>query len=216
MAQYELKNMIAMTMNTHVSDSSSATAASLKPSTRFCAQCGNAVEYRIPDDDSRVRAVCPSCGFVHYDNPKMVVGTLAVFEGKVLLCRRAIEPGYGLWTLPAGFMECGESLAQGALRETLEEACAQVHLIEPVYHIVDIPFIGQTHFFFRAELAQAEFGAGDETLETRLFAIDELPWADIVFESTRSTLRAWIDDSARGVFSTRHSLIQPRPDDHRR
>lgn len=113
-------------------------------------------------------------------------------------------------------MECGESLAQGALRETLEEACAQVHLIEPVYHIVDIPFIGQTHFFFRAELAQAEFGAGDETLETRLFAIDELPWADIVFESTRSTLRAWIDDSARGVFSTRHSLIQPRPDDHRR
>ena len=153
---------------------------------------------------------------MHYDNPKMVVGTIPIFEGKVLLCRRAIEPGYGLWTLPAGFMECGESLAQGALRETLEEACAQVQLIEPVYHIVDIPFIGQTHFFFRAELAKAEFGAGEETLETRLFAADELPWADIVFESTRATLRAWMDDRARGIFSTRHSLIQPRPDDHRR
>lgn len=214
MAQYELKNMIATTMSTYVSSSSST--ASLTPSTRFCAQCGSAVEYRIPDDDSRVRAVCPSCGFVHYDNPKMVVGTIPIFEGKVLLCRRAIEPGYGLWTLPAGFMECGESLAQGALRETLEEACAQVQLIEPVYHIVDIPFIGQTHFFFRAELAKAEFGAGEETLETRLFAADELPWADIVFESTRATLRAWMDDCARGIFSTRHSLIQPRPDDHRR
>ena len=192
------------------SHDSSPSTASLTPSTRFCAQCGSAVEYRIPDDDSRVRAVCPSCGFVHYDNPKMVVGTIPIFEGKVLLCRRAIEPGYGLWTLPAGFMECGESL------ETLEEACAQVQLIEPVYHIVDIPFIGQTHFFFRAELAKAEFGAGEETLETRLFAADELPWADIVFESTRATLRAWMDDRARGIFSTRHSLIQPRPDDHRR
>ena len=198
------------------SHDSSPSTASLTPSTRFCAQCGSAVEYRIPDDDSRVRAVCPSCGFVHYDNPKMVVGTIPIFEGKVLLCRRAIEPGYGLWTLPAGFMECGESLAQGALRETLEEACAQVQLIEPVYHIVDIPFIGQTHFFFRAELAKAKLGEGEETLETRLLAADELQWADIVFESTRATLRAWMDDRARGIFSTRHSLIQPRPDDHRR
>lgn len=163
-----------------------------------------------------MRAVCPQCGFVHYDNPKMVVGTIPVFEGKILLCRRAIEPGYGLWTLPAGFMECGESLSEGAVRETLEEACARIRLIEPVYHIVDIPFIGQTHFFFRAELPVAEFGAGDETLETRLFTADELPWADIVFESTRSTLRAWIEDQQRGIFTTRHSLTQPRADDHRR
>lgn len=163
-----------------------------------------------------MRAVCPQCGFVHYDNPKMVVGTIPVFEGKILLCRRAIEPGYGLWTLPAGFMECGESLSEGALRETLEEACAQVKLIEPVYHIVDIPFIGQTHFFYRAELPAAEFGAGDETLESRLFAPNELPWADIVFESSRATLRVWLEDNARGQFITRHSLIQPKPDDHRR
>ena len=183
---------------------------------KYCSACGATVSLKIPENDERLRHVCDTCGTIHYQNPKIIAGALPVFNDQVLLCRRAIEPGYGLWTLPAGFMECGESLAQGALRETLEEACAQVQLIEPVYHIVDIPFIGQTHFFFRAELAKAEFGAGEETLETRLFAADELPWADIVFESTRATLRAWMDDRARGIFSTRHSLIQPRPDDHRR
>ena len=189
---------------------------SLIPTTHFCSQCGTAVEHRIPDDDTRIRAVCPNCGFVHYDNPKMVVGTLPVFEGKILLCRRAIEPGYGLWTLPAGFMECGETLAEGALRETLEEACAAVQLITPIYHIVDIPFIGQTHFFFRAVLPTAEFGAGDETLESRLFEPEELPWEEIVFESTRMTLRQWLADQAQGSFPTQHSVIQPKPDDHRR
>ena len=210
MAQYDFRITTRHRM-------SNPSAPSLTPTTRYCSQCGSAVEHRIPDDDSRVRAVCPQCGFVHYDNPKMVVGTIPVFEGKILLCRRAIEPGYGMWTLPAGFMECGESLSEGAARETLEEACARVDLIEPVYHIVDNPHIGQTHFFFRAELPMPEFGTGDETLESRLFAPDELPpWSEIVFASTRLTLRVWIEDSARGVFTTRHSLIQPKPDDHRR
>ena len=191
-------------------------ASSFLPTAQFCTQCGHRVEHRIPDDDTRVRAVCPQCGFVHYDNPKMVVGTIAVHKGKILLCRRAIEPGYGLWTLPAGFMDCGESLSEGALRETMEEACARVQLIEPVYHVVDIPFIGQTHFFFRADLPTAEFGAGDETLESRLFAPDELPWGEIVFESSRATLRVWLEDQQSGQFNTCHSLIQPKTDDHRR
>lgn len=184
------------------------------PTTQFCALCGTKVEHRIPADDSRVRAVCPSCGHIHYDNPKMVVGTIVSHQGKILLCQRAIEPGAGKWTLPAGFMECGESTMQGARRETFEEACAQVRLIEPVYHMVDIPHIGQTHLFFRAEfevsgLEEPTFSAGDETLQARLFAPDEIPWEDLVFRSSHSALRAWIADSVHGVFPTRHVTLDP-------
>lgn len=156
-----------------------------------------------------MRAVCPACGHIHYDNPKMVVGTIVSHQRKILLCQRAIEPGVGKWTLPAGFMECGESTMQGAWRETFEEACAQVRLIEPVYHMVDIPHIGQTHLFFRAELDTPEFGAGDETLQARLFAPDEIPWEDLVFRSSHSALRAWIADSVHGVFPTRHVTLEP-------
>ena len=185
-------------------------------SIHFCTQCGHAVSYLIPEGDTRMRAVCPKCGYIHYENPKMVVGTIPVFENKILLCRRAIEPGYGQWTLPAGFMERSETLLQGAARETLEEACAQVQIIEPVFQIVDIPFIGQTHFFFRAHLPTAQFAAGDETLETKLFAPDELPWEEIVFESSRITLRTWLADQERGRFDIHHAVIEPRPDDHRR
>ena len=179
------------------------------PTTHFCALCGTKVEHRIPLDDTRLRAVCPACGHVHYDNPKMVVGTIAVHQAKILLCQRAIEPAHGKWTLPAGFMECGESTAQGAWRETFEEACAKVRLIEPVYHIVDIPHIAQTHLFFRAELDTPDFAAGDETLQTRLFAPDEIPWEDLVFRSSHSALRTWISDSVQGVFPTRHVTFSP-------
>ena len=184
------------------------------PTTRFCARCGTKVELRIPPEDTRIRAVCSSCGHIHYDNPKMVVGTIVAHHGKVLLCQRAIEPGAGKWTLPAGFMECGESTAQGAWRETFEEACAKTRLIEPVYHIVDIPHIGQTHLFFRAQfevgaLDAPMFSAGDETLQTRLFAPDEIPWQDLVFRSAHSALRAWIADSEHGVFLTRQVTLSP-------
>ncbi len=182
------------------------------PSTLFCAQCGHKVDHRIPPDDTRVRAVCPACGHVHYDNPKMVVGTLTTYKGQVLLCKRGIIPAVGKWTLPAGFMECGESVAHGAWRETFEEACAQTRLIEPVYHIVDIPHIGQTHFFFRAELDSPEFDAGDETLEARLFAPDDIPWEDLVFRSAHSVLRTWLADCATSQFPTRHVTLEPLPD----
>nr|WP_133619040.1 NUDIX hydrolase [Hydromonas duriensis] len=176
------------------------------PTVLFCSQCGTATEQRIPPDDSRLRAVCPVCQHIHYDNPKTVVGTIPVLGDKILLCKRGIEPGYAMWTLPAGFMECGEGLAQGAARETLEEALATVEVIEPVYSLVDIPHIGQTHVFFRANLQEGDFGAGHETLEVALFALDEIPWDDIAFNSVRITLQAFLADVARGEFVTRHHV----------
>lgn len=183
------------------------------PTTLFCRHCGSHTEHRIPVDDNRLRAVCPACGFIDYDNPKMVVCSIPVFEGKILLCQRAIEPAYGKWTLPGGFMECGESTSAGAVRETWEEACAHVRLIEPVYHIVDIPHIAQTHLFFRGELDAPEFAVGDESLAVRLFAPDEIPWNELVFRSTRLTLRHWLNDAISGVFPTHHSILTPPESD---
>jgi ADP-ribose pyrophosphatase YjhB (NUDIX family) len=122
---------------------------------------------------------------------------------QVLLCQRAIEPGLGLWTLPAGFMENGESLAQGAARETLEEACAPVELIEPVYSLVDIPHIGQIHVFFRANLL-GEYGAGEETLAVKLFELNEIPWGDIAFNSVKMALSSYVTDFDAGIYKTHH------------
>ncbi|MGL4767790.1 MAG: NUDIX hydrolase [Formosimonas sp.] len=179
----------------------------------FCCQCGHAIEQRIPDGDKRLRAVCPACASIHYENPKCVVGTIPMYNNQVLLCLRAIEPRAGFWTLPGGFLECGETLSGGAQRETWEEACAQVTMIEPVYTIVDIPHISQIHVYFRAEiLEQADaplFAAGEETLATQLFALDEIPWDSIAFNSVRYTLQALIADLATGQFATRHHTLLP-------
>lgn len=136
------------------------------------------------------------------------MGTLPIVEGQVLLCRRAIEPGYGMWTLPAGFMENGESMAQGAARETLEEACAPVKIIEPVFSLVDIPHIGQIHVFFRAQLG-SEYAAGEETLEVKLFEPAEIPWDDIAFNSVKWTLRKWIRDLVSQTYPTEHHTHSP-------
>jgi ADP-ribose pyrophosphatase YjhB (NUDIX family) len=183
------------------------------PSALFCMQCGHKVSHKVPAGDHHVRAVCPQCATIHYDNPKCVVGTIAQFEGKILLCRRDIEPARGLWTLPAGFLECNETLAQGAWRETFEEACAQTDLIEPVYALIDIPHISQIHVFFRATLKEnphdAMFAAGEETQEARLFAIKDIPWDEVAFRSVRWALEAFIQDSAHGVFATRHHILAP-------
>ena len=111
---------------------------------RFCRACGTAVAYRVPPDDNRERAICPACGMIHYENPLNVVGTVPVWGDRVLLCKRAIEPRYGLWTLPAGFMENGETVAAAALRETLEEACARIELGE-MYTLISVPHIHQVH-----------------------------------------------------------------------
>lgn len=169
--------------------------------TRFkhCPNCGTAVVYEVPADDNRERAVCHACETIHYQNPINVVGTLPVWEedGRVLLCRRAILPRYGLWTLPAGFLELGETSAEGAARETAEEAGAQIEL-GPLYTLLNVVKVGQIHLFYRARLLSTVFDPGPESLEARLFAEHEIPWDDIAFRTTRETLRQYFDDRRAG------------------
>lgn len=157
---------------------------------RHCSACGAPVVYATPADDNRERAVCTStaCGLVHYENPLNVVGTVPMApDGRVLLCRRAIEPRRGLWTLPAGFMELGETVAEGALRETLEEAGARVEL-QGLMTLLNVVHVGQVHFFFRARLLDLDFAPGEESLEVALFNWDDLPWDELAFRTVRTTL----------------------------
>lgn len=167
---------------------------------RFCRACGTAVAYRIPPDDNRERAVCPSCGTVHYENPLNVVGTVPVWGEQVLLCKRAIEPRYGLWTLPAGFLELGETSAQGALRETLEESGAQIEL-GALFSVLDVVRVGQVHLFYLATMTSPALDPGSETLEARLFREDEIPWEQIAFRTVRETLRFFFEDRRRARFT---------------
>ncbi|MCU0941518.1 MAG: NUDIX hydrolase [Hydrogenophaga sp.] len=175
----------------------------LRSPAKFCRQCGTAVQMRLPDDgDTRERAVCPACGTVHYDNPLNVVGTVPVWgpDGdRVLLCKRNIEPRWGKWTLPAGFMELGETTAEGALRETDEEAGAQVELGE-LFTLMNVPRVGQVHLFYRARLLSDRFNPGHETIEARLFAEDEIPWDEIAFRTVRETLQHYFADRRGGRF----------------
>ncbi len=170
------------------------------PAPRFCMQCGSAkVELRIPHGDDRERHVCKDCGYVHYLNPKVVVGTVPVWEDKILLCRRAIEPRYGFWTLPAGFMEEGETLEEGASRETLEEANARV-TIEQMYSTISLPQISQVYILFRAKLNDLDFSSGSESLDVKLFAEAEIPWEDLAFRTVHDTLQHFFADRRAGVF----------------
>jgi ADP-ribose pyrophosphatase YjhB (NUDIX family) len=173
---------------------------------RFCAACGQPIVRRVPAGDSRERDVCERCGAVHYANPRPVVGTIPVWQDTVLLCRRAIEPRYGKWTLPAGFMEVGETTREGALRETLEEARARVAL-GPLFTMIDVPYIEQVHVFFRAELLDLDFAPGDESLEVKLFTEPEIPWHELAFRTVAQTLRLFFDDRARGAFGTHVQAI---------
>jgi ADP-ribose pyrophosphatase YjhB (NUDIX family) len=175
---------------------------------KFCSQCGAAVALRVPEGDSLPRFVCAACGTIHYQNPKMVVGCIAEWEGKVLLCKRAIEPRYGLWTVPAGFMENGETTYQGALRETLEEANARVE-IESLYALYNIPHINQVYILFRARLLDLDFSPGAETLETRLLDEAEIPWDQIAFATVRNTLVHYYADRRKGAFPFHMGTIEP-------
>lgn len=169
------------------------------------------MEEKIPQGETHQRHVCTSCGYVDYFNPKMVVGCIVEHEGKILLCRRAIEPCKGLWTLPAGFMELHESSAQGAVRETLEEANAHVEIISPYSHL-DIPLIGQAYIMFRARLvAPFTFSAGQESLETRLFDPQDIPFDQIAFSSISITLRKYVADLHQGRFSFHHGVVDKVP-----
>ena len=161
---------------------------------KHCKACGAAVEYRLPDDgDTRLRAVCPYCQTVHYENPLNVVGTVPVWGDKVLLCKRNIEPRLGKWTLPAGFMELGETLAQGAARETVEEAGAQFEMQE-LFSIMNVVRVGQVHFFYRARLTSDLFDPGHETMEARLFSEQDIPWDEIAFRTVKQTLECYFAD----------------------
>ena len=165
----------------------------------FCRACGAAVSYRIPVDDNRERAVCPACATIHYENPTNVVGTVPVWGDQVLLCKRAIEPRYGRWTLPAGFLELGESTAEGAIRETVEEAGAQIE-IGPLFTLLNVVRVGQVHLFYRATMTSPELDPGIETLEARLFREDEVPWDQIAFRTVRETLQLFFADRRRSHF----------------
>jgi ADP-ribose pyrophosphatase YjhB (NUDIX family) len=167
---------------------------------KFCANCGAAVVQRVPPGDTLPRWVCDNCGEIHYQNPKLVVGTIPEHKGKLLLCRRAIEPRYGYWTLPAGFMENDETAAQAALRETLEEAGATVDLGEP-FTLISVPRVNQVHLFYRARLRDLEFKPGEETLEIALVEEAAIPWQEIAFRTVGLTLKRWFADRSQGSFT---------------
>ena len=164
-----------------------------------CSQCGASVTLRIPLGDNRERHVCTVCDYVHYSNPRIVAGALLTHDDKILLCRRAIEPRYGYWTLPAGFMENGETMEQAAARETLEEACAQAQL-EGLYTLFNLIHINQVHIFYRGTLKDGVFGVGEESLESKLLSKDEIPWDDLAFATTKRTLELFFDDQQQGGF----------------
>ena len=176
---------------------------------KYCSECGSEVSFKIPDGDSRERHVCNSCGIIHYINPRIIAGTLPVHEDKVLLCRRAIEPRKGFWTLPAGFMENGETTTQAAARETLEEAEAEVN-IHGLYTVFNLPHISQVYLFFRAELIDGIFGVGEESLETQLFDEADIPWDELAFPTIHRTLKLYFEDRKNDHFPVRMEDIQPR------
>jgi ADP-ribose pyrophosphatase YjhB (NUDIX family) len=172
----------------------------LRAPIKHCRNCGTAVHYRLPDDgDEKERAVCPQCSTIHYENPLNVVGTVPYLEDRVLLCKRNIEPRRGKWTLPAGFMELNETLAQGAARETLEEAGAEFEM-ESLFSVVSVVHTGQVHLFYRARLLSAIFDPGFETLEARLFTEEDIPWDEIAFTTVRETLRRYFADRRLGRY----------------
>ncbi|MDX1802778.1 MAG: NUDIX hydrolase [Alcanivorax sp.] len=169
---------------------------------KYCSHCGHNVQFSIPQGDNRPRYWCDQCGTVHYQNPNVVVGALPVWEGKVLLCKRAIEPRLGYWTLPAGFMENGETLQEGAARESWEEACATV-AIGDLYTVFNLPHINQVYMFFLGELEGGKYAVGEETSDAGLFALDEIPWDELAFPVISRTLKFYIDDLARNDFPVR-------------
>ncbi|MFN3789803.1 NUDIX hydrolase [Massilia sp.] len=167
---------------------------------KFCSECAHPVALAIPEGDNRPRYVCPNCHAIHYQNPKLVVGSIPVWEqdGKlqVLLCKRAIEPRYGYWTLPAGFMENEETTEQAAVRETEEEAGADVELGK-LFTLLNVAHVHQVHLFYLARLRNLDFAPGEESLEVQLFTQDEIPWDELAFPTVRSTLELFFADRVK-------------------
>ena len=166
---------------------------------KFCSNCGHEVVVTIPPGDNLPRFVCEACGTIHYQNPRLVVGCVAEWQGRLLLCRRAIDPRKGFWTLPAGFMENGETTGQAAARETAEEALAEVEGLEP-FALVNVPHVDQVHLMFRARLKDGKHAPGTESLETVLAEERDIPWGEIAFPSVRYTLERYLEDRRGGRF----------------
>ncbi len=175
-------------------------------SIKHCKTCGGVAVYAVPADDNRERATCTVCHAIHYENPLNVVGTVPVWDDKVLLCRRNIEPRYGFWTLPAGFMEMGETTAEGAVRETIEEAGARIEL-KGLFTVLNVVRVGQVHLYYRAQLQDIDFAPGPETIEAGLFGEDEIPWDELAFRTVRETLKRYFDDRRKGEFSVHSADI---------
>ena len=173
---------------------------------RFCPQCGHAVNMSIPAGDNRLRAVCPNCEHIDYDNPKIITGTLPLYQGKVLLCRRNIEPRLGFWTLPAGFMENQETTSEGALRETLEES-GSIAKCQQLFSMISIPHINQVHLFYLAELEKEDFHVTEESSEVALFDLTDIPWNELAFSSVSKTLDFFIEDHKTGQYSLHEDTI---------
>lgn len=176
---------------------------------KFCSHCGQSVVLRIPEGDDRERHVCDNCNVIHYQNPRIITGCLPIYEDKVLLCKRAIEPRYGLWTLPAGFMENGETTEQGALRESWEEARANI-AVDSLYTLFNLPHINQVYIFYRGNLTDTNFGPGLESLEVELFSEESIPWGELAFPVIKKTLKHYFSDRLTGDFPIRtEDLIHP-------
>ncbi|KAG6397253.1 hypothetical protein SASPL_143419 [Salvia splendens] len=176
----------------------------------FCQLCGGPTKHEVPDGEEKPRAICTRCGKIAYENPKMVVGCLIEHDNKILLCKRNVQPSHGLWTLPAGYMEIGESAAEGAIRETWEEANAQVEILSPFAQL-DIPLIGQTYIIFLAKLKRPHFAPGPESSECKLFALEDIPFDSLAFSSMLVTLNLYMEDKKTGRAKFHYGTINKRP-----
>ena len=174
---------------------------------KFCSLCGQGVELKIPAGDNRERHVCAHCNTIHYQNPNIVAGCLPVWEDKVLLCKRAIEPRHGFWTLPAGFMENNETLEQAATRESIEEANANLE-ISKLYTVISLPHINQIYMLYLAKLVDLNFSAGPESLDVQLFTEEEIPWNNLAFRTIDFTLKRYFEDRKENNFPLHSSFIE--------
>jgi len=174
----------------------------------YCSSCGESVSKRVPDGEDRLRYICDSCGIIHYQNPKIVAGVIPEYDDMILLCRRAIEPQRGKWTIPAGYMENGETVADCARREAWEEVYAELADLQP-YRLADIPHINQVYIIFRAQLVNDNFRPGIESLDARLFHIRDIPWSDLAFRAVDTVLRSYSADTPAGRFPFRTAHIKP-------
>ena len=179
---------------------------------KYCSHCGsNDVEQKVPDGDNRLRYCCVQCETIFYENPKIVTGCLAQWQDKILLCKRAIQPRLGSWTLPAGFMENHETIQEAAARETFEEATAKISNLN-LYAIYNLPYISQVYMIFRGDIEDGEASPGIESLETEFIAEADIPWNDLAFPVIKETLELYFQDRKNGVFTLHTGEIRRKPD----